>query len=160
MGRIIVNVMPNPDLVKGRADDIVEALTKAGVERLTSVRPGRRYYLYVDGEATPEDLEAVRQAALETLVDPKTEALTGVFIGGTHLTEDEDDWDYFESGIGAIAPIPEGAGRHEPKHVGHGPIDLARLDTAAGDPYTYSESDEDTPYTDPTPVFGAPSDRR
>jgi len=49
----------------------------------------------------------------------------------------DDDWDAYEAGIGAVAPIPEGAGRHEARRTTHHDVDLARAtDTSSTGVYT------------------------
>lgn len=118
MGRIIVNIMPKQARTEANDQEMLDAAHKAGLSRVTRVSSGRRLYLFVDGDITDADLERVRRAVTnEMLADG--EDVTGVFVGGAHMAMDDDDWDAYASGVGAMAPIPEGAGQHEPKTVGH-----------------------------------------
>lgn len=139
MGRIIVNIMPKQAHTQANDQQLLDAVHGAGLTRVTRVTPGRRMYLFVDGDITDADLERVRRAVTNSLLE-EGEAVTGVFIGGTHMAMDDDDWDAYASGVGAMAPIPSGAGRHDPKSVGHAHVSPEQTRDLTGGVYLGDES--------------------
>lgn len=65
MPRVVVNVMPKPEILDPQGKAVTGALQRLGFQGL-SVRQGKRFEVEVDGEVTPEVLEQIERAA-ETL---------------------------------------------------------------------------------------------
>lgn len=65
MPRVVVNVMPKPEILDPQGKAVTGALQRLGYQGL-SVRQGKRFEVEVDGEVTPEVLVQIERAA-ETL---------------------------------------------------------------------------------------------
>ena len=65
MPRVVVNVMPKPEILDPQGKAVTGALQRLGFHGL-SVRQGKRFEVEVDGEVTPEVLAQIERAA-ETL---------------------------------------------------------------------------------------------
>ena len=63
MARIVVDVMPKPEILDPQGKAIVRALPHQGVTVFSGVRQGKRFELEVDGEVTDEILATAREAA-------------------------------------------------------------------------------------------------
>ena len=63
MGRVIVDVMPKPEILDPQGKAVAGALHRLGFEQFTSVRQGKRFELEVEGEVTQEVLDAARYYA-------------------------------------------------------------------------------------------------
>ncbi|AEG43119.1 phosphoribosylformylglycinamidine synthase subunit PurS [Isoptericola variabilis] len=79
MGRVVVEVMPKPEILDPQGKAVVGALPRLGFTQFTGVRQGKRFELEVDGEVTPEVLDAARQAAETLLSNPIIEDVVAVF---------------------------------------------------------------------------------
>lgn len=66
MARVVVDVMPKPEILDPQGKAVTGALTRLGFSGL-SVRQGKRFELEVEGELTDETLADIRRAA-ETLL--------------------------------------------------------------------------------------------
>lgn len=66
MPRIVVNVMPKPEILDPQGKAVTGALARLGFTGM-SVRQGKRFEIEVDGDVTPEKLAEIEQAA-ETLL--------------------------------------------------------------------------------------------
>ena len=66
MARVVVDVMPKPEILDPQGKAVTGALGRLGFTGL-SVRQGKRFELEVDGELTEEKLADIRRAA-ETLM--------------------------------------------------------------------------------------------
>ena len=66
MARVIVNVMPKPEILDPQGKAVTGALRRLGFSGL-AVRQGKRFEIEVEGELTDERLDEVRRAA-ETLL--------------------------------------------------------------------------------------------
>ncbi len=73
MARVIVDVMPKPEILDPQGKAVTGALRRLGFEGLT-VRQGKRFEVEVDGEITDDRLEEVRQAAEKLLANTVIEA--------------------------------------------------------------------------------------
>ncbi len=62
MARVIVNVMPKPEILDPQGKAVTGALRRLGFSGL-AVRQGKRFEIEVEGELTDERLEDVRRAA-------------------------------------------------------------------------------------------------
>ena len=73
MPRVVVNVMPKPEILDPQDKAVTGALKRIGFDGMT-VRQGKRFEVEVDGEITPEVLERVSQAAEKLLANTVIEA--------------------------------------------------------------------------------------
>ena len=78
MGRVVVEVMPKPEILDPQGQAVLNALPRLGFDGFTSVRQGKRFELEVDGEVTDEVLAQVREAALTLLSNPVIEDVIAV----------------------------------------------------------------------------------
>ena len=62
MARVIVDVMPKPEILDPQGKAVTGALKRLGFEGLT-VRQGKRFEIEVDGEVTEEVLAQIERAA-------------------------------------------------------------------------------------------------
>nr|NLD41604.1 phosphoribosylformylglycinamidine synthase subunit PurS [Actinomycetales bacterium] len=81
MGRIVVEVMPKPEILDPQGKAVAGALPRLGFHQFTAVRQGRRFELTVDGEVTEEHLSAARDAAEKLLSNPVIEDVVSVSVG-------------------------------------------------------------------------------
>lgn len=79
MGRIVVEVMPKPEILDPQGKAVAGALPRLGLDQFSGVRQGKRFELTVDGEVTAELLDAARQAAETALSNPIIEDVVGVY---------------------------------------------------------------------------------
>lgn len=80
MPRIIVEVMPKPEILDPQGKAIVNALPHLGFTEFSGVRQGKRFELTVDGEITEEILQQARKAAAEMLSNPVIEDVVAVRV--------------------------------------------------------------------------------
>ncbi len=73
MARVIVDVMPKPEILDPQGKAVTGALKRLGFDGLT-VRQGKRFEIEVDGEVTEERLAQVRDAAEKLLANTVIEA--------------------------------------------------------------------------------------
>jgi len=78
MGRIVVDVMPKPEILDPQGKAIAGALPRLGFTGFTGVRQGKRFELEVDGQVTDEVLAAARAAASTLLSNPVIEDVVRV----------------------------------------------------------------------------------
>ena len=78
MGRIVVEVMPKPEILDPQGRAVAAALPRLGLEGFADVRQGKRFELEVDGEVTAEALEAAGRAATPLLSNPVIEDVVRV----------------------------------------------------------------------------------
>lgn len=79
MTRVIIEVMPKPEILDPHGKAISGVLPRVGFPEFTAVRQGKRFELEVDGPATEEVLSRARQVAEDILANPVTEDVTAVF---------------------------------------------------------------------------------
>lgn len=73
MSRVIVNVMPKPEILDPQGKAVTGALGRLGFNGL-SVRQGKRFEIEVDGDVTPERLVEIEQAAERLLANTVIES--------------------------------------------------------------------------------------
>ncbi|MDR2565696.1 MAG: phosphoribosylformylglycinamidine synthase subunit PurS [Bifidobacteriaceae bacterium] len=78
MARVIVDVMPKPELLDPQGKAVAGALPRLGFTQFQAVRQGKRFELEAAGPPTPELLEAARQAATVVLSNPVIEDVVSV----------------------------------------------------------------------------------
>jgi len=73
MATILVHVMPKPEILDPQGKAVQGALPRLGFAGVSEVRQGKRFELELEGEATEERLEEVRQMAETLLSNPVIE---------------------------------------------------------------------------------------
>lgn len=79
MGRVVVDIMPKPEILDPQGKAIHAALPRLGVDSFTGVRQGKRFELEVEGNVTQAHLDAARKAAEELLSNPIIENVVNVY---------------------------------------------------------------------------------
>ena len=75
MARVVVDVMPKPEILDPQGKAVTGALQRLGFDGLT-VRQGKRFEIEVDGEITDARLEEIRKAADTLLANTVIESFT------------------------------------------------------------------------------------
>ncbi|MFZ5870349.1 MAG: phosphoribosylformylglycinamidine synthase subunit PurS [Actinomycetota bacterium] len=78
MGRVVVDVMPKPEILDPQGKAVAAALARLGFDHVTGVRQGKRFELETNGEVTDEVLAQVRKAAETLLSNPVIEDVVDV----------------------------------------------------------------------------------
>lgn len=78
MGRVVVDVMPKPEILDPQGKAVARALPRLGIDGFVSVRQGKRFELEVEGPVTAEVLAAAREAATKLLSNPVIEDVVRV----------------------------------------------------------------------------------
>ncbi|NYE96193.1 phosphoribosylformylglycinamidine synthase [Psychromicrobium silvestre] len=78
MPRIVVDVMPKPEILDPQGKAIVGALPRLGFTEFSGVRQGKRFELTVDGEITEAVMAKAREAAETLLSNPVIEDVVNV----------------------------------------------------------------------------------
>ncbi|WP_122818913.1 phosphoribosylformylglycinamidine synthase subunit PurS [Nocardioides pantholopis] len=76
MARVVVDVMPKPEILDPQGKAVLGALPRLGFAGVTDVRQGKRFELEVDGEVTDEVLARVHEMAETLLSNPVIENFT------------------------------------------------------------------------------------
>ena len=79
MGRVVVDVMPKPEILDPQGKAVANALPRLGFDQFSSVRQGKRFELEVDGPVTEEILSAAREAGEQVLSNPVIEDVVAVY---------------------------------------------------------------------------------
>jgi phosphoribosylformylglycinamidine synthase PurS subunit len=73
MARVVVDVMPKPEILDPQGKAVTGALARLGFSGI-SVRQGKRFELEVEGELTDSRLDDIRRAAETLLANTVIEA--------------------------------------------------------------------------------------
>ena len=73
MARVVVDVMPKPEILDPQGKAVLGALPRLGFEGVTEVRQGKRFELEIEGELTDERRAEVEQMAETLLSNPVIE---------------------------------------------------------------------------------------
>jgi phosphoribosylformylglycinamidine synthase PurS subunit len=73
VARVVVDVMPKPEILDPQGKAVQGALPRLGFEGVTEVRQGKRFEIELDGEATDERLAEVNKMAETLLSNPVIE---------------------------------------------------------------------------------------
>lgn len=73
MARVVVDVMPKPEILDPQGKAVQGALPRLGFTGVVDVRQGKRFELELDGEITDERLAEVRRMAQTLLSNPVIE---------------------------------------------------------------------------------------
>jgi phosphoribosylformylglycinamidine synthase subunit PurS len=89
MARVVVDVMPKPEILDPQGKAVTGALARLGFAGM-SVRQGKRFEIELEGELTEERLDEVRRAA-ETLLANTVIETFDVRVEATPESSDEED---------------------------------------------------------------------
>lgn len=81
MGRVVIDVMPKPEILDPQGKAVAGALARLGFAEFGGARQGKRFELEVEGEVSPEVLERARAAAETLLSNPVIEDVVAVRAG-------------------------------------------------------------------------------
>ncbi len=73
MARVVVDVMPKPEILDPQGKAVLGALPRLGFSGVTDVRQGKRFELEIEGEVTDEVLASVAKMAETLLSNPVIE---------------------------------------------------------------------------------------
>lgn len=73
MARVVVDVMPKPEILDPQGKAVLGALPRLGFDGVTDVRQGKRFELEIDGDLTDERLAEVTAMAETLLSNPVIE---------------------------------------------------------------------------------------
>lgn len=76
MPRVVVDVMPKPEILDPQGKAVLGALPRLGFSGVTEVRQGKRFEIEVAGEVTDALLDQVRAMAETLLSNPVIEDYT------------------------------------------------------------------------------------
>ncbi|MFL6060932.1 MAG: phosphoribosylformylglycinamidine synthase subunit PurS [Marmoricola sp.] len=76
MARVVVDVMPKPEILDPQGKAVLGALPRLGFEGVSEVRQGKRFELEIDGEVTEARLAEVEKMAETLLSNPVIEDFT------------------------------------------------------------------------------------
>ena len=76
MARVVVDVMPKPEILDPQGKAVLGALPRLGFQGVTDVRQGKRFELEFAGEITAEVLAEVEKMAETLLSNPVIENFT------------------------------------------------------------------------------------
>jgi phosphoribosylformylglycinamidine synthase subunit PurS len=89
MARVVVDVMPKPEILDPQGKAVTGALARLGFAGM-SVRQGKRFEIELEGELTEERVDGVRRAA-ETLLANTVIETFNVRVEASPESSDEDD---------------------------------------------------------------------
>ncbi len=76
MARVVVDVMPKPEILDPQGKAVHGALPRLGLEGVTDVRQGKRFELEVEGELTESRRAQLDEIAEKLLSNPVIEDYT------------------------------------------------------------------------------------
>ena len=76
MPRVVVDVMPKPEILDPQGKAVLGALPRLGFTGVADVRQGKRFELEVEGEVTDDVLAEVSRVAETLLSNPVIENFT------------------------------------------------------------------------------------
>jgi phosphoribosylformylglycinamidine synthase subunit PurS len=82
VARVVVDVMPKPEILDPQGKAVLGALPRLGFDGVRDVRQGKRFELEVDGEPTEELLARVREMAETLLSNPVIEDFSLSVVSG------------------------------------------------------------------------------
>ncbi|TNM69136.1 phosphoribosylformylglycinamidine synthase subunit PurS [Streptomyces sp. NP160] len=86
MGRVLVQVMPKPEILDPQGKAVAAALPRLGLTGFVDVRQGKRFELVVEGPVTDEVLAQARRAAEQLLANPVIEDVVAVVDADAEVT--------------------------------------------------------------------------
>lgn len=89
MARVVVSVMPKPEILDPQGKAVQHALPKLGFDGIADVRQGKRFELEVEGDLTDARLHEIHDLAGTLLSNPVIEDFT-VVVHEDVLDEDPE----------------------------------------------------------------------
>ncbi len=86
MARVVVDVMPKPEILDPQGKAVLGALPRLGFQGVVDVRQGKRFELELEGDLDDAALERVRQMAETLLSNPVIEDFE-VHVADTAVSE-------------------------------------------------------------------------
>ena len=83
MARVVVDVMPKPEILDPQGKAVLGALPRLGFSGVSDVRQGKRFELDLDGEPSDELLDEARRMAETLLSNPVIEDFEVRFVDHT-----------------------------------------------------------------------------
>ena len=80
MPRVVVHVMPKPEILDPQGKAVAGALPRLGFDGISSVRQGKRFELEVDGTVDEAALARIREAAETLLSNPVIEDVVAIDV--------------------------------------------------------------------------------
>lgn len=80
MPRVVVHVMPKPEILDPQGKAVAGALPRLGFDGISSVRQGKRFELEVDGTVDDAALARIREAAETLLSNPVIEDVVAIDV--------------------------------------------------------------------------------
>ncbi|HET6154408.1 MAG TPA: phosphoribosylformylglycinamidine synthase subunit PurS [Marmoricola sp.] len=81
MARVVVDVMPKPEILDPQGKAVLGALPRLGFTGVTEVRQGKRFEVEIDGEVTDAVLAEVNKMAETLLSNPVIEDYSVSVLG-------------------------------------------------------------------------------
>jgi phosphoribosylformylglycinamidine synthase subunit PurS len=78
MGRVVIDVMPKPEILDPQGKAVAGALARLGFGAFVGARQGKRFELEVAGDVTDDVLRRAREAAETLLSNPVIEDVVRV----------------------------------------------------------------------------------
>jgi phosphoribosylformylglycinamidine synthase PurS subunit len=78
MGRVVIDVMPKPEILDPQGKAVVGALARLGFSEFAGARQGKRFELEVEGEVDADVLARAAEAARTLLSNPVIEDVVAV----------------------------------------------------------------------------------
>jgi phosphoribosylformylglycinamidine synthase len=78
MGRVVIDVMPKPEILDPQGKAVAGALARLGFAEFGAARQGKRFELEVEGEVDDAVLARAREAAGTLLSNPVIEDVVAV----------------------------------------------------------------------------------
>ena len=78
MAKIIVEIMPKPEILDPQGKAVAGVLQRLGHERITGVRIGKRFEVEVDGEVDDTLLASIAEVAADVFSNPVIEDVVSV----------------------------------------------------------------------------------
>jgi phosphoribosylformylglycinamidine synthase PurS subunit len=78
MGRVVIDVMPKPEILDPQGKAVVGALARLGFAEFAGARQGKRFELEFDGEVNDDVLARAAEAARTLLSNPVIEDVVAV----------------------------------------------------------------------------------
>jgi phosphoribosylformylglycinamidine synthase len=82
MGRVVIDVMPKPEILDPQGKAVAGALARLGFSEFAGARQGKRFELEVNGDVDDAVLERARAAAATLLSNPVIEDVVAVRAAG------------------------------------------------------------------------------
>ncbi len=78
MGRVVIDVMPKPEILDPQGKAVAGALARLGFAEFAGARQGKRFELEVEGDVDDTVLQRARTAAETLLSNPVIEDVVAV----------------------------------------------------------------------------------